>query len=71
MGIFLALVFTVIYFLIMAADAIETYVLISEDFTGWSPLDDLRPGIYLGVLPFIGFMIWRNKFSLTGGKNLS
>jgi len=70
MGIFLALVFTVIYLLIMAADAIETYVLISEDFTGWRPLYDLRPGIYIGVLPFIGFMIWRNKFSLTGGKNL-
>ena len=63
-AIFLALIFVVIYLLIIAANAIEAYVLINEDFTDWSPTDDLKPGIYLGLLPFIGFIIWRSKFSL-------
>jgi hypothetical protein len=63
-GIFLALIFSAIYLLVLAADAAEAYLLISEDFANWSPLDDIRPGIYLGILPLVGFLIWRRKFKL-------
>ena len=63
-GIFIALIFMAIYLLILAANAAEAYLLISEDFVNWSPLDDIRPGIYLGILPLIGFLIWRRKFKL-------
>jgi hypothetical protein len=38
----------------------------SEDFIGWSPLDDMKPGIYLGLLSLIGFLLWRKKFTLRG-----
>lgn len=63
-GIFLALLFLAIYLLIMGADAIMTYIIESEDYEGWVPLDSMRPGIYLGIIPLIGFFIWRNKFTL-------
>ena len=64
-GIFIALIYLAIYVLILAADAAEAYLLISEDFATWSPLDDIRPGIYLGILPLVGFLIWRKKFKLS------
>jgi hypothetical protein len=38
-------------------------VLQGEDFEGWTLLDDLKPGIYLGFLPLVGFLIWKRKFS--------
>jgi hypothetical protein len=68
-GILLALVFMIIYSLIIVANAINTYVLVNEDFSDWTPLDDMRPGIYLGVIPIIGILIWRSRFTLTRKKN--
>ena len=50
-GILIALVFMIIYSLIIVANAINTYVLINEDFSNWTPSEDMRPGIYLGVIP--------------------
>lgn len=63
-GIFLALIFVIIYLLVMASNAIEAHVLVNEDFFAWAPSHDLRPGIYLGILPLLGLIIWRSKFSL-------
>jgi hypothetical protein len=63
-GIFLALIFLLIYLLMIVANALEAYLILSEEFSGWTPLDDLNPGIYLGIISLIGFIIWRNKFSL-------
>ncbi len=65
-GILLALGFTAIYLLIMGADALEAYAIRSEDFEDWAPLDDMKPGIYLGLLPFAALLAWRHKFSLKG-----
>jgi len=62
-GLMLALVFTTLYLLMMGADALEAYVIQSEDFLGWTPLDDMNPIIYLGVLPLIGGVAWKSKFS--------
>lgn len=63
-GIFIALLFALIYLLVVTANALEAYVIMNDDFKGWSPLDDFRPGIYLAIIPLIGYLIWREKFSL-------
>ncbi len=66
-GILLALIFMIIYILIMISNALEAYVLLNEDFEHWMPSDDLKPGIYLGLFSLIGLILWRNKF-LIGSK---
>jgi len=63
-GIVITLVLAGIYLLIMGSDALSAYGLGSEDFDGWTPLDDLKPVIYLAVLPFLGFLKWRGRFTL-------
>lgn len=65
-GILFSLLFALIYMLIMVADAIEAYVVMSEVFSGWTPLDDVKPGIYLSILSLLGALAWRKKLSLTG-----
>ncbi len=65
-GILLALLFVAIYLLVMGADALGAHVIGSEDLEGWVPLDDMRPGIYLGILPFLGYLAWRSRFTLKG-----
>ena len=65
-GIFLALVFMTIYLIMILANAIEAYLITSAEFVDWTPLNDLKPGIYLGLLPLIGLLIWHDKFRLTG-----
>jgi hypothetical protein len=63
-GILFSLGFFIVYLLIMGADAISAYGLGSEDFIDWTPLDDMRPAIYLGLLSLLGFLVWRNKFTM-------
>lgn len=63
-GILLSLVFAVVYLLIMGADALGAYALGMEDFEGWTPLDDVKPGLYLGILSLLGYLVWRDKFTL-------
>lgn len=65
-GILLSLVFVVIYLLIMGADALCTYGLGMEDLESWTPLDDVKPGLYLGILALMGFLAWKDKFTLRG-----
>ena len=63
-GIILGLIFLVIYLLIILANSIEAYLIMSDEFSTWSPVDDLNPGVYMGVITLIGFIIWRSRFSL-------
>ena len=63
-GIFLGLLFGLIYLLMMGANAVEAYGFENEDFATWTPLDDLRPGLYVSLVPLVGLLIWRAKFSL-------
>jgi hypothetical protein len=65
-GILLSLGFLIIYLFVMGANALSAYGLGSEDFIGWTLLDDMKPGIYLGLLSLIGFLLWRKKFTLRG-----
>ena len=65
-GIFLSLGFLVLYLLVMGADMLSAYGLNNQNFIGWTPIDNLKPGLYLAILPLIGFLIWRHKFTLKG-----
>ncbi|NJE10573.1 hypothetical protein [Thermococcus sp. MAR1] len=42
--------------LTMGADAIETYIIHSEDFAGWDPLDDVTSYLILGVLSIFSYL---------------
>ncbi len=61
-GILIALIFAVIYTLVSTGNMLETYILKNEDYIGWTPLSDLRPGIYLAILPLLAFSKWKNMF---------
>ena len=65
MGILLSLFFLMVYLLVIMANASTTYILQSPDYEDWTIFDDLRPGIYLGLITIIGFLIWREKFSMS------
>jgi hypothetical protein len=54
-----------VYLLIIVANASSAMVLQNPDYEDWTIFDDLRPGIYLAVITIIGFLIWRDKFSLS------
>lgn len=60
-GAALSLFFAVIYFLILLADIFEARVLVSEDWEGWTLLDSIRPGLYLGLLSLIGYFVLKKK----------
>ena len=63
-GIMLSVIFGMLYLLVMGADTISAYVLSSEDFQDWTPLDDLRPELYLSLLSVYGYFKWREEFSM-------
>lgn len=59
-GILIALIFASIYLLVSTGNMLEAYLLRNEEFIGWTPLSDLRPGIYLAILPFFAFIKWKD-----------
>jgi hypothetical protein len=61
-GILLALIFAFIYLLVCTGNLLETYLLMNEEFAGWTPLSDMRPGIYLAILPFFAYVKWKDIF---------
>ncbi len=61
-GILIALIFAGIYILVSTGNMLEAYLLKNEEFLGWTPLSDLRPGIYLAILPLIAFIKWKDMF---------
>jgi hypothetical protein len=62
-GTVLGLLFAVIYILILLADVMEALVIVNEEWAEWTILDSLRPGIYLGVLVLMGFLIFRKELT--------
>jgi hypothetical protein len=36
----------------------------AEEEESWSAWDEMKPIIYLGLLPLFGFLFWRNRFTL-------
>ncbi|WP_321430735.1 hypothetical protein [uncultured Methanolobus sp.] len=61
-GILLALIFALIYLLVCTGNLLETYLLRNEEFAGWTPLSDMRPGIYLAILPLFAYVKWKDIF---------
>ncbi|WP_094227678.1 hypothetical protein [Methanolobus psychrotolerans] len=61
-GILISLIFAAIYMLVSTGNMLEAYLLKNEDFIGWTPASDLRPGIYLAILPLFAFIKWKNMF---------
>lgn len=59
-GILIALIFAAIYMLVSTGNMLEAYLLKNEEFATWTPLSDLRPGIYLALLPLFAFLKWKD-----------
>ncbi|MCK5038846.1 MAG: hypothetical protein KAS16_07075 [Thermoplasmata archaeon] len=64
MGILLSLLFGIISLLMMGADALSYYTLGGD--LPWSPLNNIRPALYLALTGSIGLIIWKDKFDLKG-----
>ncbi len=62
-GSMMGMFFLVIYVLILLADLFEAKVLVSEDWEGWVLLDSIRPGLYLGILTLIGYLLFRKDLA--------
>lgn len=62
-GTLLALIFAAIYMLVSTGNMLETHLLKNEEFIGWTPLSDLRPGIYLAIIPLFAFIKWKDMFN--------
>lgn len=67
-GILMSLVFMAVYLLVMGADILMFYAVASEDYEGWTIIDSMRPGIYLGFLSLAGYVVWRGHFSIQAAK---
>lgn len=63
MGILLSLVYMVVYLLTMGGNYMDSF-LVPDDYEDWTLMDNMRPGIYLGVLSLFGALYWRKRFSL-------
>ncbi|AAM06842.1 TPA: hypothetical protein HA338_16950 [Methanosarcina acetivorans] len=63
-GIVLSMLFGALYSLNFIADLINAWVLFAEGFEEWTPLVDFKPALYLGLISFVIYMGWENKFKL-------
>jgi hypothetical protein len=61
-GILISLLFAMVYVLVIAGNWMEMYLLNVPQISGWDILYDLRPAIYLGILPLCGYLIWKKEF---------
>ncbi|MDY0387333.1 MAG: hypothetical protein RBT65_09455 [Methanolobus sp.] len=61
-GILLSFIFAAIYILVSTGNMLEAYLLKNEDFADWTPLSDLRPAIYLAILPLLALSKWKDMF---------
>ncbi|OPY19496.1 MAG: hypothetical protein A4E24_01655 [Methanomethylovorans sp. PtaU1.Bin093] len=61
-GILISLLFATVYVLVMAGNWMDSFLLNGPETNGWDLLYDLRPAIYLGILPLCGYLIWRKEF---------
>ncbi|AGB49019.1 hypothetical protein Metho_0770 [Methanomethylovorans hollandica DSM 15978] len=61
-GILISLLFAMVYVLVIAGNWMEMYLLNVPQISYWDILYDLRPAIYLGILPLCGYLIWKKEF---------
>lgn len=65
MGMALGMVFLTIYLALMGANALGLLIFGSEHMEGWTAMDSMRPGLYLGIIAAMGGCIWRRRLSLS------
>jgi hypothetical protein len=63
-GIIFSLFFMGIYLLSMLINGVQAYTLNDPKLQPWSPLNDLRPAIYLGLISLIVLIKWRERISI-------
>ena len=61
-GILISLVFATVYTLVMVSNWMESYLFNDPKMNGWNFGAHLRPAIYLCVLPFWGYLMWKKEF---------
>ncbi|WP_370573814.1 hypothetical protein [Methanomethylovorans sp.] len=61
-GMIISLVFMLVYILVGAGTLLDSFLL-PEDYVEWHIVDQLRPGIYLGIPVLAAFLTWRNRFT--------
>ena len=62
-GILMSLIFMAVYLLIMGGNLLDSFI-VPDDYEGWNVMETFRPGIYLGLLSFVGILYWKDRFSL-------
>lgn len=62
-GIVLANLFAFIQLMEMGTNALGAGALGGDKYAGWSPVDDVAPALYLGVLSVAGLVRWRRSFT--------
>lgn len=70
-GILLSLIFAIIYLFVSTGNMLEAYLLRNEDFADWTPLSDLKPGIYLALLSLFAFIKWKDMFEPVNVKGIN
>jgi hypothetical protein len=63
-GIALGTVFLAIYLVLLGADLLSLLIFGSEHVEGWTLIDGIRPGLYLGMVAAAGGLAWRSRLSL-------
>ncbi len=63
-GIMLSLLFAAVYLLLFGGELLMAYVIRSEDYIGWSPIDGIVPALYASVVPLAGYMAWKGHIGL-------
>jgi hypothetical protein len=61
-GMIMSLVFMLVYTLVGAGTLLDSFLL-PEDYTDWHIIDQLRPGIYLGIPVLAAFLAWKDRFT--------
>ncbi|MDG6243533.1 MAG: hypothetical protein QCH31_03960 [Methanolobus sp.] len=70
-GILLSLIFAIIYLFVSTGNMLEAYILRNEDFAEWTPLSDLKPGIYLAIFSLFAFIRWKDMFEPAKAKGIN
>lgn len=61
-GMIMSLVFMLVYALVGAGTLLDSFLL-PEDYIDWHLIDQLRPGVYLGVPVLTAFLAWKERFT--------
>lgn len=61
-GVLIALIFAAVSFLIISANFIDANMLHNPEMSSWRLDQNIKPIFYLGILPLLGYFLWKDKF---------